>query len=281
MDEAFLRHGVTTVRDVGADLDRILELRRESRRGDSRRPRIFTCGPLIDGPAPRHGSVISVSVSTEEEAREMARRLIARGVDCLKVYEQLTPRLVQAIVQEARPAGIPVTAHLRDTPAVTALAAGVTALEHAFGFDACDEREAADVARVVVEKNAYVVPTLAITAEVNASRLPCLKRFVGRLQKLGGRVVAGTDTARTRPMAGTGLHRELDLLVEAGLSPLEALMAATATAAELLGAGKTLGTIETGKTADLVLLDADPVISIDAVRRIAHVVREGRVVWPR
>src|SRR5262249_42047790 len=161
--------------------------------------------------------------------------------------------------------GIPVTAHLRDTPATTALAAGVAGLEHAFGFEACDDREAADVARVVVERNAYVVPTLVITAERNAARFPCVQRFVARLQKLGGRIVAGTDTARRRPAAGAWLHRELELLVEAGLSPPEALMAATATAAGLLGVSRTLGTIEGGKTADLVLLDADPVASVDAV----------------
>src|SRR5262245_4533920 len=176
MDEAFLRHGVTTVRDVGADLDRILDARRESRRAEATRPRIFACGPLIDGPSPRHGSVISVSVSTEEEARATARRLLARDVDCLKIYEQLTLPLVRAIAREAGQAGIPVTAHLRDTSAVDALAAGVSGLEHAFGFDACDERAAADVARAVVARNGYVVPTLVVTAERNPSRFPCLNR---------------------------------------------------------------------------------------------------------
>ena len=105
MDEPFLRHGVTTVRDVGANLERILTLRRESRADDSRKPRIFACGPLIDGPLPRHGPWISESVATEEEARDVARRLLARGVDCLKVYEQLTPPLVRAVAQEAQRAG--------------------------------------------------------------------------------------------------------------------------------------------------------------------------------
>jgi len=280
MGQLFLRHGVTTVRDVGSNLDRILELRRASRTGDSTGPRIFTCGPLIDGPLPRHGTEISVSVTTEEEARDVARQLLARGVDCLKVYEQLTPRLVQAIAQEAQRAAVPVTAHLRDTTAVAALKVGVKGLEHAFGFEACDEREGAEVSRLLVELNAYVVPTLAIMDRAG-QRLPCLKRFVSRLRKLGGRVVAGSDTANLRPMPGVLLHRELELMVEAGLPPQEALMAATSTAAEFLGQGGSLGTIEPGKTADVVVLRGDPLRSITETQRIDLVIRDGRVVWER
>jgi len=280
MGRLFLRHGVTTVRDVGSNLDRILELRRESRTADSMRPRIFTCGPLIDGPLPRHGTEISVSVTTEAEARDVARQLLARGVDCLKVYEQLTPRLVQAIAQEAQGAAVPVTAHLRDTTAVAALKAGVKGLEHALGFEACDEREAGEVSRLVVERNAYVVPTLAIM-DGAGQRLPCLKRFVGRLRKLFGRVVAGSDTANLRPMPGVLLHRELELLVEAGLSSHEALMAATSTAAEVLGQGGGLGTIEPGKTADLLVLSGNPLRSITEIQRIDLVIRDGLVVWKR
>jgi imidazolonepropionase-like amidohydrolase len=280
MDEPFLRHGVTTVRDVGANLERILALRRESRAGDSRKPRIFACGPLIDGPLPRHGSWISESVATEDEARDVARRLLARGVDCLKVYEQLTPPLVRAVVQEAQRAGVPVTAHLRDTSAVAALEAGVRGLEHAFGFPVCDEGAGEAVARLLVSRDAYVVPTLAITSP-SGSRLPCLKRFVGQLAKAGGRVLAGSDTANSRPAAGALLHRELELLVEAGLSPQAALTAATSAAAAALGQSESLGTIEVGRIADLVVVAADPLRSIAGIKQIDLVVRDGRVVWTR
>jgi len=278
MGPPFLRHGVTTVRDVGGSLDRILELRLQTRAGDVAGPRIFACGPLIDGPSPRHGPYISVSVTTEEEARNTARRLLASGVDCLKVYEQLTPRLVQAIVREAQRAGVPVTAHLRDTTAVAALEAGVKGLEHASGFEPCDERTGADISRLIIERGAYVVPTLAVIDRAGLS-LTCRKRFVSRLRNLGGRVVAGSDTANLRPFPGAFLHRELELLVEAELSPREALMAATSAAAEALGQGGSQGTIEPGKSADLVVLEGNPLQSISEIRRIVHVIREGRVVW--
>jgi len=78
MDTLFLRHGVTTVRDVGGSLDAILDLREESRAPGIARPRIFACGPLIDGPWPRHGTGISVSVQTAAEARAAARKLLDR-----------------------------------------------------------------------------------------------------------------------------------------------------------------------------------------------------------
>ncbi len=78
MDREFLRHGVTTVRDVGNALDRILELRRQSRRPDAVRPRVFACGPLIDGPRPRHGTELSASVSTAGRGSGRGAKLIAR-----------------------------------------------------------------------------------------------------------------------------------------------------------------------------------------------------------
>jgi imidazolonepropionase-like amidohydrolase len=277
MDEPFLRHGVTTVRDVGANLERILALRRESRAADARKPRIFACGPLIDGPRPRHGSEISVSVETEEEARDVARRLLARGVDCLKIYEQLTPPLVRAVVQEAQGAGVPVTAHLRDTSAVAALEAGVRGLEHAFGFPVCDEAAGDAVMHLLVSRNAYVVPTLAITGR----RFECLKGFIGRLARAGGQILAGSDTGKSRPGAGALLHRELDLLVEAGLSPQSALTAATRAAATALGQGAVLGTIEPGRLADLVIVAGDPLDAIAGIKQVEVVIRDGRVVWPQ
>ena len=104
---------------------------------------------------------------------------------------------------------------------------------------------------------------------------------MARLQRAGGRVVAGSDTSNPYVVPGASLHRELELLVEAGLSPSEALAAATRTAAAFLGQARQLGTLEVDKIADLVVLDADPVASIGALRQIDPVIRDGRVVWRR
>lgn len=108
--------------------------------------------------------------------------------------------------------------------------------------------------------------------------LPVEQRFVAAFARLGGRVVAGTDTPQQFVVPGRSLHRELQLYVAAGLSPAAALRSATADAADLLGISDHAGTIDVGKDADLVLLDGDPLKDIRATLQIRMVVRLGRVV---
>jgi imidazolonepropionase-like amidohydrolase len=98
------------------------------------------------------------------------------------------------------------------------------------------------------------------------------------MQRAGAPVLAGTDLGLPYVLPGFSLHDELALLVESGLSPLEALQAATRNAAEAVGRGEDLGTVETGKLADLVLLDADPFADITNTTRIAAVVANGRLL---
>jgi imidazolonepropionase-like amidohydrolase len=183
----------------------------------------------------------------------------------------------------------------------------------------CDERAEDEVARLVVERAAYLVPTLALLerlshlrspeidltpllsaapaerrirwsgaarsasverTEAIARRLACLKRFLGRLAPAArARVVAGSDTPNPYVVPGISLHRELELLVDSGFSPMEALLAATRTAADFLGQGGALGTVEPGKAADLVVLARDPLGAITATRDVEVVIRAGRVVW--
>lgn len=99
---------------------------------------------------------------------------------------------------------------------------------------------------------------------------------VGSMHESGVRIVAGTDLGAEHVFVGFSLHDELELLVEAGLTPAAALAAATRNPAELLGLQDSLGTIEKGKAADLVLLDADPLTDVTATRQIAGVVVNGR-----
>ena len=108
--------------------------------------------------------------------------------------------------------------------------------------------------------------------------LPLLQRFVARYVQLGGRIAAGTDTPQQFVVPGASLHRELELYVDGGLTPAQALRAATVDAADLLGIAARTGTVEAGKDADLVLLDGDPLEDIRATRAIRHVLRGGVVV---
>jgi imidazolonepropionase-like amidohydrolase len=100
---------------------------------------------------------------------------------------------------------------------------------------------------------------------------------VGAMQKAGVGILAGTDTANPFCFPGFSLHDELGLLVQAGLSPMEALQAATLNPARFQGKEKDLGTIDKGKIADLVLLDANPLDEIGNTKRIAAVVSAGKL----
>ncbi len=118
-----------------------------------------------------------------------------------------------------------------------------------------------------------------ITTEywVNSKRLFQKQlELVGAMYRAGVGIMAGTDTAGFYVTPGFSLHDELELLVKAGLTPMEALQAATRNPARYLGMLDTLGTIEKGKIADLVLLDADPLESIGNTKKIAAVVIGGR-----
>jgi hypothetical protein len=105
-----------------------------------------------------------------------------------------------------------------------------------------------------------------------------LEVVVPAMRWAGVRLLAGTDASVPYCFPGSGLHDELELLVEAGLNRMEALQAATRNPAEFLGRQRDLGTVERGKLADLVLLDASPLEDIRNTRRIRAVVLGGRVL---
>lgn len=101
---------------------------------------------------------------------------------------------------------------------------------------------------------------------------------VGAMQKAGVGILAGTDTINPYCFPGFGLHDELGFLVQAGLSPMQALQAATLNPVLFLGRQQDMGTVEAGKIADLVLLDANPLDNIANTRKIDAVIFDGRVL---
>lgn len=147
---------------------------------------------------------------------------------------------------------------------------------------------------------AHITPALRATRERNAARAraagapppqpdPALLRasaerqmeMITRVHEAGGVVVAGTDTGAVQPLIpGFSLHRELRWLVRAGLTPLEAITAATGRAAAVLRRADDQGTVRPGRRADLVVLDADPLADIRNTRRIHRVVKDGRLYDP-
>ena len=103
-----------------------------------------------------------------------------------------------------------------------------------------------------------------------------VQQFLRQFVQAGGQIYAGTDSsAATTP--GLSLHHEMQLLVDAGLSPMQAIMAATSNGAELLGLAAKIGTVENGKLADLVLVDRDPLQDITNTKKIFKVIKDGRI----
>ncbi|WP_180542052.1 amidohydrolase family protein [Nevskia soli] len=126
------------------------------------------------------------------------------------------------------------------------------------------------------------LPRAARLSVVDSSRKQFAEfsKIVGSMYRAKVRILAGTDTMNPQCFPGFGLHDELALLVEAGLSPLAALQSATRDAAEFMGQLNRRGTIEAGKTADLVLLDKDPLMDIHNTRSIQAVILDGKL-FPR
>lgn len=117
------------------------------------------------------------------------------------------------------------------------------------------------------------------TPEFNAQAKRVFQKqleVVGMMNRAGVRLIAGTDTANPYVFPGFSLHDELALLVQAGLTPAEALRTATINPAKYFDMEKSLGTVEKGKIADLVLLDANPLTDINNTRKIVAVISDGR-----
>lgn len=144
------------------------------------------------------------------------------------------------------------------------------------------------VLETIVENEVFVSPTLAIfeqrEGEKDASPIEVrgfdnMLRFVRLCHQAGANIVVGSHTAAPFAAKGFAYQRELELLVEAGLTPLEAIRAGTSVNARFFGIADRLGTIEPGKTADLLLVEGDPSADISRMKHVRHVMLNG--IWTK
>jgi imidazolonepropionase-like amidohydrolase len=138
---------------------------------------------------------------------------------------------------------------------------------------------------LLVEKQTFVSPTLAVferrtgdseTTAMHVKAFQQMMAFVGKARHAGAHVVVGSHSSVPHAERGWAYAREMELLVESGLKPMEAIVAATSENARFFRISERLGSIETGKLADLLLVDGDPLADIRALRRVKGVMLNGK-----
>ena len=292
-----LMHGVTTVRDVGGPYKATLAVRDAIREGLFIGPRILAAGLAIEMTG-GHARDLGLEVDGPHEARKGVRTMLRAGVDLIKlmatggVYTegeepgstQLTVEEMSAAVEEAHKAGRKVAAHAEGLQGIlNAIDAGVDTIEHGNFLDE-------EAAKRMVAGGQVLVPTLSPFYRMaqlgTAGGIPeyaarKAKQVVSGsfhaidlAKKHGIPIATGTDDGSPRLPHGVLVY-ELELLVHAGLSPLEALNSATAVAAKACGLSDQVGTLEPGKSADFVGVSGDPLHDISALRNIDTVVIQG------
>jgi imidazolonepropionase-like amidohydrolase len=311
--EATLRTGITTVRDAGgADLG----IKQAVADGLIRGPRmqislgmISQTGGHGDGWLPSgerlyafpHPSIPETIVDGPDEMRRKVRELVRMGADVIKVavsggvlsprdkptHAHFGPEELDVLVAEARAAGIWVMAHAQATPGIkNAIRAGIRSIDHGIYLDE-------EAIEMMLEHGTWLVPTLVapravIDAADAGAAIPetsvAKAREVVEIHRAsfakavgaGVKVAMGTDS-------GVGPHgqnlRELELMVEGGMTPMDAIVATSRSAAELMGLADELGTLEPGKRADLVVVAGDPLDVAGIGDRVERVYQDGaRVV---
>jgi len=307
--------GITGVRSMWDHPAAIRKLR-----ADPASPRIVACGPIVDGPQPYvPGSIACANAQQGREAVDRLKGEGSDFVKVYSLLprEAYLGIVEQARKTGLPVAGhVPNSVTFEE-----ASDAGQKSIEHLMRLDALDPQRLPTLLAKFVKNSTWVAPTLAVhravawfgdpefmrdprldslpplllqfwksgPAAINPSQDPGARRLkfeaqlqlVGAMHRAGVRILAGTDTPNPYVFPGSSLHDELELLVKAGLTPLEALQAATIRPAEYLGLEDRLGSIAPGRFADLVLLEANPLSNIANTRRIAAVILNGQLRKPR
>ncbi len=299
----YLAHGVTPVKSTGDPEDAILELRQLIEEGKIEGPRLLAVGPVLSAPG-GHPSVTVFAdnpwireraveeLESVEGAKETILRLAAKGVDGIKIVYQgsdndseiyfyedgvsirrLSREVMESIIEESHRHGLFVTAHtIEEEGVIPVVEAGVDSLEHGV---VAKTPVSEPVIEMLREAGVFYIPTLQVFRETEKR-----ERAMANLKQLseaGVRIVLGTDTVGDTP-AGSNTISEAEGMVDAGMSPAQVIQAGTRNAAEHLGRGDDLGTLEAGKLADLIIVEGDPLESISVLRTPWVVMKGGQVV---
>ena len=300
---AYLAAGVTTTRDCGGEFEFLTALHDLLNHHSGLGPHLLMAG-LIDGSAPT--PFTTNWADTPQQGVAMVAKYKAAGFDQIKIYDQIQPPVLRAITAEAHRRGMTVTGHIpHGMTAFEGVADGMDQINH-LGYVAQEVRAVGlDAAVAFFKQHGTVIdPTLAWgellahpadvpiasfepgfarapqtlramigSASGRGARLDSSFAIVRALYKAGVPLVAGTD----KSVPAVSLHRELELYVEAGLTPMEVIDLATSGSAKVMGMQSEVGTITPGKRADMILVDGNPLENFAALRQVREVITNGRL----
>jgi imidazolonepropionase-like amidohydrolase len=309
----FVAFGVTGVQDMGSDFSKVSAWRDEIEKGAAIGPHILTSGPPVDG-GPSDDPKLPVLVArTADQGRQAFDKLYKMDVDFIKILSRLPRDAYFALAEQARHWDLRMVGHIpSNITAQEAVEARQKSLEHMFGiaksvsteeqaltfFERCTltgtrvsptlvlwlRMSHIDDTRLMSDPRLEIVPAAIRDTWPDVSDDPTslklqiwrIYRFVALAKRAKTEILAGTDTGDPYVIPGAALHDELEQLVNAGLTPREALEAATLAPARFFETEKEMGAIEKGKLADMVLLDANPLDDIRNVSKIQGVFTHGR-----
>jgi imidazolonepropionase-like amidohydrolase len=300
----FIAYGITGIRDMAGDAAKLAVARRRIMSGELTGPRLVFSGPMLEGP-PSQADDWTWIIHSPEEARQAVDRLVELRVDFVKVHDGLSRQSYLAIAAASKEKGISFVGHVPAsmTPA-EASDLGQKSIEHlefvpkschavldsiAGGAPAnppsgCDPQSLDDLLHRFAQNATWLDPTIQSFRYWAPTQWSAIfsefRELVPSIRQNHVSILAGTDSSAVLEQKGdppgTSLHDELALFVDAGFAPSEALRAATLNPALFLGLSDSQGTIEAGKVANLVLLQANPLEDIRNTGRIVAVISEGR-----
>ena len=303
--------GITTMRDCGAPAPLMFEFQRQVERGDIPGPHIISCGSPLMRPG-GHCHFMGGEVATVEDVRRRIEWHLRQGAGFVKLMASgggLTPgtkpheadlplELMVAAAEVAHACGVQITAHCHATESMTrAMDSGLDMIEHAsFVESKGGYRYDREIAQRIRNQGVIVCPTVIAALRTvkrfresgkphNENDLAAVERLEGRLtntgelRRLGVKIIGGTDCGATDTPFDV-LVDEVLAYTEVGFSNAEALRAVTSNSTVLMNLSK-LGEVKIGYRADLILLEANPLEDLNALRRPLKVFKSGKVIHER
>jgi len=288
--QVWARNGVTTVRDIGANPDLPLFSTRDDLMTNTENARLVCAGPIVTVPggypAAPWGSASAYPVSSVDEARLKMVNLLDEGADLIKIalergdiFGEVIPRLsvemATEIVQVAHDRGTVVTAHVTTARDLElAIDAGVDDIAHMVVTNLSD-----DLMTRLVSNGIYWIPTLELWHGVGYNYPSIAHGNLNRFVRAGGKVALGTDYEGYSSPFDLGMPiREIGWMKDAGMTPMQIIVAGTKNAAHVCNLENELGTIEVGKIADILVVNGNPLDDIVTSMMSVHLVMHNGII---